>query len=127
MFVEIKNFVFDIDKATHCQLTKNFFRVFSKQYNSNSTRGSIKIEKCKNIYDKICETFVANGFVKIREQDRLWLINKRLINSFEIENGFYRFTLGEEPLPLIIMSNNNSELEVECIKNLCFEDKTIIE
>ena len=127
MFVEIRNCVFDMDKATHYQLTKNFFRVFSKQYNSNSTRGSIKIEKCKNIYDKICETFVANGFVKIREQDRLWLINKRLINSFGIENGFYYFSLGEEVLPLFIKANSNNELEVECIKNLCFEDRIIIE
>ena len=126
MFIEIKNFVFNIDKATHCALTKNYVRVFSKQYNSNSTRGSIKIEKCKNLYDKICEIFVANGFVKIREQDRCWLINKRLINSFGIENGFYYFSLGYETLPLFIKANSDNELEVECIKNLCFDDRIII-
>lgn len=127
MFVEIKNFVFNIEEATHCQLTKNFFRVFSKQYKNNSVDGSIKIENCNDLYDKICDVFVANGFVKIREQDRYWLINKRLINSFELNNGFYRFSLGKESLPLIIMSNNNNELEVECIKNLCFDDRVTIE
>ncbi len=130
MFIEIKNFVFDIDEATHCLLTKDFFRVYSQQYKSNmvngSIDGSIKIENCENLYNKICEIFVKNGFVKIRERERVWLINKRLIYSFELNNGFYRFSLGKESPPLIIMSNNN-ELEVECIKNLCFEDRTIIE
>lgn len=125
MFVEIKNFVFDIDKATHCLLAKNFFRVYSRQYKSNSVHGSIKIEHCKNLYDKICDVFVANGFVKIRERERIWLINKRLINSFELNNSFYRFSLGKEALPLIIMSNSDNKLEVECIKNLCFEDRVI--
>lgn len=127
MFVEIKNFVFNIDKATHCLLVNNYFRIFSKQYKSTLTTGSIKIEKCKKFYDKICEIFVMNGFVKITERDRIWLINKRLINSFETDNGFYRFSLGKEALSLIIKSNNNNELEVECIKNLCFEDRIIIE
>lgn len=127
MFVEIKNFVFNIDEATHCLLTKDFFRVYSRQYKSNSADGSIKIENCENLYDKICEIFIANGFVKIKERERYWLINKRLIYSFELNNGFYRFSLGKESLPLIIMSNNNSELEVECIKNLCFEDRVVIE
>ena len=127
MFVEIKNFVFDIDKATHCLITNNYFRVFSKQYKSNSVEGSIKIEKCKKLYDKICEVFVKNGFVKITERERSWLINKRLINSFELSNGFYRFSLGKEALPLIIMSNSDNELEVECFKNLCFDDRIIIE
>lgn len=127
MFVEIKNFVFNIDKATHYLLVNNYFRIFSKQYKSTLTTGSIKIEKCKKFYNKICEIFVTNGFVKITEQDRIWLINKRLINSFETDNGFYRFSLGKEALPLIIKSNNNNELEVECIKNLCFKDRIIIE
>ena len=127
MFIEIKNFVFDIDKATHCLITNNYFRVFSKQYKSNSVEGSIKIEKCKKLYGKICDVFVANGFVKITERERSWLINKQLINSFELNNGFYRFSLGKEALPLIIMSNSNNELEVECVKNLCFEDRIIIE
>lgn len=127
MFVEIKNFVFDIDKATHCQLTKNYFRVFSKQYKSKLTYGSIKIDKCKNLYDKICDVFVTNGFIKITERDRCWLINRRLINSFELDNGCYRFSLGKESLPLIIESNSDNELEVECIKNLCFDDRIIIE
>lgn len=127
MFVEIKNFVFNIDETTHCLLTKDFFRVYSQQYKSNTVDGSIKIENCENLYNKICETFVKNGFVKITEQERCWLINKRLIYSFELNNGFYRFSLGKESPPLIIMSNNNSELEVECIKNLCFEDRVVIE
>lgn len=127
MFVEIKNFVFNIDEATHCLLTKHSFRVFSKQYKSNTADSSIKIENCENLYDKICDTFVANGFVKITERERLWLINKRLIYSFESNNGFYRFSLGKESPPLIIMSNSDSELEVECIKNLCFKDRIVIE
>ncbi len=127
MFIEIKNFVFDISKATHCLLGKDFFRVYSQQYKSNMTDGSIKIENCENLYDKICEIFVKNGFVKIRERERCWLINKRLINSFELNNGFYRFSLGKESSPLIIMSNSDNELEVECIKNLCFEDRVVIE
>lgn len=127
MLVEIKNFVFDIDKATHCVLTKNFVRVFSKQYKSSSMHDSIKIKNCKKLYDKICETFIANGFVKITEQEKCWLINKQLINSFGIDNGFYFFSLGKEALPLIIKSNSNNELEVECIKNLCFNDRIIIE
>lgn len=124
MFVEIKNFVFDINKATHCLLGKDFFKVYSRQYRDSIAYGSIKIG-CNDLYDKICETFVANGFVKITEQDRCWLINKRLINSFELDNGSYYFTLGEEALPLVIKSNSNSELETECIKNLCFEDRII--
>ena len=127
MFVEIKNFVFNIDEATHCLLTKDFFRVYSRQYKSNSADGSIKIENCENLYDKICEIFIANGFVKIKERERCWLINKQLINSFELNNGYYRFSLGKESLPLIIMSNSDNELEVECIKNLCFKDRVIIE
>lgn len=127
MFVEIKNFVFNIDEATHCVLTKDFFRIFSKQYKSNTVDGSIKIENCENLYDKICEIFVENGFVKIREQERCWLINKRLIYSFELSNGFYRFSLGKDTLPLIIMSNSDNELETECIKNLCFQDRIVIE
>lgn len=92
MFVEIKNFVFDIDKATHCLVTKDFFKVYSRQYRNSITDGSIKIENCSNFNDKICDVFVANGFVKIREQDRFWLINKRLINSFETDNSSYYFT-----------------------------------
>lgn len=127
MFVEIKNFVFDIDKATYCLLGKDFFKFYSRQYRNTISYGSIKIENCNDLYDKICEIFVANGFVKIREQERTWLINKRLINSFELDNGSYCFSLGKEALPLIIKSNNNNELEVECIKNLCFEDRIIIE
>lgn len=127
MLVEIKNFVFDIDKATHCLLGKNFVRVFSKQYKSSSMHDSIKIKNCKKLYDKICEIFIANGFVKITEQEKCWLINKQLINSFGIDNGFYFFSLGKEALPLIIKSNNNNELEVECIKNLCFQDRIVIE
>lgn len=127
MFVEIKNFVFDIDEATHCLLTKHSFRVSSKQYKSDLANGSIKIENCENLHDKICEVFVKNDFVKIRERDRYWLINKRLINSFELNNGFYRFSLGKEALSLVIKANNDSELEVECIKNLCFKDRIIIE
>ena len=126
MFIEIKNFVFNIDEVTHCLLTKHSFRVFLKQYKSDTADGSIKIENCENLYDKICEIFVKNGFVKITERERVWLINKRLINYFEMNNGFYRFFLGKELPPLIIMSNNN-ELEVECIKNLCFENRTIVE
>ncbi len=126
MFVEINNFVFDIDKATHCLLGKDSFKVYSRQYRDSIAYGSIKI-KCNDLYDKICETFVANGFVKITEQDRCWLINKRLINSFELDNGSYYFTLGEEALPLAIKSNSNNELETECIKNLCFKDRIVIE
>lgn len=127
MFIEIKNFVFDVDKATHCLLAKNFFRAYSQQYKSNTADGSIKIENCENLYDKICEIFIANGFVKIKERERCWLINKQLINSFELNNGFYRFSLGKESLPLIIMSNSDNELEVECVKNLCFKDRVIVE
>ena len=127
MFVEIRNCVFDLDKATHCLVTKDFFKIYSRQYRNSITYGSIKIENCNNLNDKICDVFVANGFVKIREQDRCWLINKQLINSFEIDNGSYCFTLGDEALQLFIKSNSYSELEAECIKNLCFEDKTIIE
>lgn len=127
MFVEIKNFVFNIDEATHCMLTKHYFRVFSKQYKSNFANGSIKIENCENFHDKICEVFVKNGFVKITEQEKCWLINKRLIYLFELNNGFYRFSFGKESPPLIIKSNSNNELEVECIKNLCFEDRIVIE
>lgn len=127
MFVEIKNFVFDIDKATHCLLGRDFVKIYSRQYRNSITDGSIKIENCNDFYDKICEIFTANGFVKIREQDRYWLINKRLINSFETDNGSYYFTLGNEALPLFIKANSDSELEVECIKNLCFNDRVIIE
>lgn len=127
MFVEIKNFVFDIDKATYCLLGKDFFKFYSRQYRNTISYGSIKIENCNELYDKICEIFVANGFVKITEQDRCWLINKQLINSFELDNGCYHFTLGEEALSLFIKANNDSELEVECIKNLCFKDRVIIE
>lgn len=127
MFVEIKNFVFNIDEATHCMLTKYSFRVFSKQYKSNLANGSIKIENCENFYDKICEVFVKNGFIKITEREKCWLINKRLIYLFELNNGFYRFSFGKESPPLIIKSNSNNELEVECIKNLCFEDRIVIE
>lgn len=127
MFIEIKNFVFDINKATHCLLGKDFFKIYSRQYRNSITDGSIKIENCNNLYDKICEIFTANGFVKIREQDRYWLINKRLINSFETDNSSYYFTLGNEALPLFIKANSDSELEVECIKNLCFKDRVIIE
>lgn len=126
MFVEIRNFVFDLDKATHCLLGKDFFKIYSRQYRNSLTYGVIKIENCNDLYDKICETFIANGFVKITEQDRFWLINKRSINSFEIDNGSYCFTLGEEALQLFIKSNSDSELEVECIKNLCFDDRIII-
>lgn len=127
MFVEIKNFVFDIDKATHCLVAKDFFKVYSRQYRNSITDGSIKIENCSNFNDKICDVFVANGFVKIREQDRYWLINKRLINSFETDNGCYYFMLGNEALPLFIKSNSDSELEVECVKNMCFKDRVVIE
>lgn len=126
MFVEINNFVFDINKATHCLLGKDSFKVYSRQYRDSIAYGSIKIE-CNDLYDKICETFVANGFVKIKEQDRCWLINKHFINSFEIDNGCYYFTLGDEALSLFIKANSDNELEVECIKNLCFEDRVIIE
>lgn len=126
MFIEIRNFVFNIDKATHCLLGKYSFKVYSRQYRDSIAYGSIKIENCNDLYDKICDVFVANGFVKIREQDRLWLINKRLINSFEIDNDCYYFTLGKEALPLAIKSNSNNELEVECIKNLCFQDRIVI-
>ena len=125
MFIEIKNFVFDINKASHCLVARNFFRVYSKQYQNGITYDSIKIENCSNLNNKICETFVANGFAKIRERERCWLINKRLINSFELNNGLYRFSLSEESLPLIIKLNNNSELEVEYVKNLCFDDRVI--
>ena len=127
MFVEIKNFVFDIDKATHCLLGKDFFKIYSRQYRNTIAYGLIKIENSNDLYDKICDVFVANGFVKITEQDRYWLINKRLINSFELNNGCYYFTLGEEALSLAIKSNSDNELEVECIKNLCFKDRVIIE
>lgn len=127
MFVEIKNCVFDIDKATHCLVGKDFFKVYSRQYRNSITYGSIKIENCDDLYDKICETFIANGFVKIKEQDRYWLINKRLINSFETDNDSYYFTLGEEALPLFIKANSDSKLEVECVKNLCFNDRVVIE
>ena len=127
MFVEIRNSVFDLDKATHCLLGKDFFKIYSRQYRNSLTYGVIKIENCNDLYDKICETFIANGFVKITEQDRCWLINKRSINSFEIDNGSYCFTLGEEALQLFIKSNSDSELETECIKNLCFNDRVIIE
>lgn len=127
MFVEIRNSVFDLDKATHCLVGKDFFKIYSRQYRNSITYGSIKIENCNDLNDKICEVFVANGFVKIREQDRYWLINKRLINSIEIDNSSYYFTLGEEALPLFIKFNSGSELEVECIKNLCFKDKITIE
>lgn len=92
VFVEIKNFVFDIDKATHCLFGRDFLKVYSRQYRNSITDGSIKIENCNDFYDKICEIFTANGFVKIREQDRYWLINKRLINSFETDNCSYYFT-----------------------------------
>ena len=127
MFVEIGNSVFDIDKATHCLLGKDFFKFYSRQYRNSISYGSIKIENCSNLNDKICDIFVANGFVKIKEQDRCWLINKRFINSFEIDNGCYYFTLGDEALSLFIKANSDNELEVECIKNLCFEDRVIIE
>ena len=127
MFVEIKNFVFNIDKATHCLLGKDFFKIYSRQYRNTIAYGLIKIENSNDLYDKICDVFVANGFVKITEQDRYWLINKRLINSFELNNGCYYFTLGEEALSLAIKSNSDNELEVECIKNLCFKDRVIIE
>ena len=127
MFVEIKNFVFNIDKATHCLLGKDFFKIYSRQYRNTIAYGLIKIENSNDLYDKICDVFIANGFVKITEQDRYWLINKRLINSFELNNGCYYFTLGEEALSLAIKSNSDNELEVECIKNLCFKDRVIIE
>lgn len=127
MFIEIRNFVFDLDKATHCLVTKDFFKIYSRQYRNSITYGSIKIENCDDLNDKICEIFVANGFVKIREQDRYWLINKRLINSFELDNGSYCFTLGNEALQLFIKSNSDSKLEVECVKNLCFDDRVVIE
>lgn len=127
MFVEIRNSVVDIDKATHCLVGKDFFKVYSRQYRNSITYGSIKIENCNDLNDKICETFIANGFVKIREQDRYWLINKRLINSVEIDNSSYYFTLGEEALSLAIKSNSDNELEVECVKNLCFDDSVVIE
>lgn len=127
MFIEIRNFVFDLDKATHCLVTKDFFKIYSRQYRNSITYGSIKIENCDDLNDKICEIFVANGFVKIREQDRYWLINKRLINSFELDNGSYCFTLGNEALQLFIKPNSDSKLEVECVKNLCFDDRVVIE
>lgn len=126
MFVEIKNFVFNIDEATHCVLTKEYFKIFSKHYKTNVRNNSIKIENCENLYDKICETFVKNGFVKIKERERVWLINKKLIHAFNTSGEFYYFSL-EEELPLIIASNSDNELEVECIKNLCFEDRIVIE
>lgn len=127
MFIEIRNFVFDLDKATHCLVTKDFFKIYSRQYRNTITYGSIKIENCDDLNDKICEILIANGFVKIREQDRRWLINKRLINSFELDNGSYYFTLGEEALPLFIKANSDSELEIECVKKLCFDDRVVIE
>lgn len=127
MFIEIRNFVFDLDKATHCLVTKDFFKIYSRQYRNSITYGSIKIENCDDLNNKICEIFVANGFVKIREQDRYWLINKRLINSFELDNGSYCFTLGNEALQLFIKSNSDSKLEVECVKKLCFDDRVVIE
>lgn len=108
-------------------LGKDFFKIYSRQYRNSITDGSIKIENCNDFYDKICEIFVVNGFVKIREQDRFWLINKRLINSFETDNGSYYFILGNEALPLFIKANSDNELEVECVKNLCFKDRVIIE
>ena len=126
MFVEIKNFVFDISKATHCLLTKEYFKIFSKHYKTNVRNSSIKIENCEDLYDKICKIFVENGFIKIKERERVWLINKKLIHAFNADGGFYYFSLDEE-LPLIIASNSDSELEVECIKNLCFDDRIIIE
>ena len=127
MFVEIDNFVFDIDKATHCLMSKNYFKIYSKKYKTNSGDGSIKIENCENLYDKICEIFINNGFIKIREKERFWLINKKSIYSFEFNNGFYYFSLGDEILPLIIRSNSENELEIEIIKNLFSKDRIIIE
>lgn len=126
MFVEIRNFVFDIDKATHCLLTKEYFKIFSKHYKTNVRNSSIKIENCEDLYNKICEIFIENGFIKIKERERVWLINKKLIHAFSIDGRFYYFSLDEE-LPLIIASNSDNKLEAECIKNLCFKDRIIIE